>query len=302
MTLNGVYHIAKIGDIIYSLPAVYLRGGTKYYKIKREGVCEYLKPLLEAQPYIGRVECSSNGNDCELDFSNYQALYKLYLRGNLTYMHLICAGIRAHHFPLKISKLSLESEHLSYGNVEIDLNTHRDTLIWSDEKPWLTNIEPKHVADIIINITDRYHDWKNQGSKEHDFRNFDYTLCKDYDCGFIGLDNEYDLFVDRYKFEPKRIVVKDALETAQIIKGSKLFVGNASSAKAIAEGMKHPTLMEISKTYPDCIPMHKHGYHFISKELVEHYLNTDIPYAEFPKIKPKVVKPKTEMEALLQYD
>ena len=60
--------------------------------------------------------------------------------------------------------------------------------------------------------------------------------------------------------------------------------------------------MEISKTYPDCIPMHKHGYHFISKELVEHYLNTDIPYAEFTKLDEKVVKPKSAMEALLKYD
>jgi hypothetical protein len=277
MILNGVFHRAKIGDIIYSLPAVYLRGGTEYYKIKRKDVFEYLKPLLETQSYIEKVIQSPNGNDCELDFSNYQALYKLYLRGNLTYIHLLCAGIRPHHFPLKISNIKLESSHLSYGNTEIDLDTHRDIQTWNDENPWLTNIEPVHKTDIVINITERYHDWKNHNVKKHDFRFFDYTLCKEYDCGFIGFDNEYELFVDRYKFKPKRIKVKNGLETAQIIKGSKVFVGNASSAKAIAEGMKHPTLMEISKTYPDDLPMHKHGHYFISKELLEFYINNKTP-------------------------
>ena len=55
--------------------------------------------------------------------------------------------------------------------------------------------------------------------------------------------------------------------------------------------------MEISKTYPDDLPMHKHGHYFISKELIEHYINNDIPCAEFPVIEPKqVVKPKQALE------
>jgi hypothetical protein len=288
--LNGVFHRAKIGDIIYSLPAVYLRGGTNCYKIKREEVCEYLKPLLEAQPYIDKVIQSPNGYDCELDFSNYQALYKLYLRGNLTYMHLLCAGIRTHHFPLKISSLKFQSKHLSYGNKEIDLDTHRDIPIWNDEKPWLTNIEAIHKTDIVINFTERYHDFDTHNVKKHNFMFFDYTLCKNYDCGFIGLNKEYDLFVDRYKFKPKRIKVKNALETAQIIKGSKVFVGSASSAKAIAEGLKHPTLTEISKKYPDDLPMHKNGHYFISKELLDYYMNYNKAPAKFPIIKKKKQK------------
>ena len=167
----------------------------------------------------------------------------------------------------------------------IDLDKHRDLQQWRPNQSWLTNIKPIHKSDIVINMTERYHDWDND---KHDFRFFDYTLLKDYDCGFIGLDNEYKLFCDRYGFEPKRILVKNALEVAQFISGSKLFVGAASSPKAIAEGLKHPTLMEISKAFPDDLPKHKHGHYFINKELLEYYLNNEIDKPKFPEFEGEI--------------
>ena len=98
------------------------------------------------------------------------------------------------------------------------------------------------------------------------------------------------MFCDRYGFNPKRIPVKDGLETAQYIAGSKLFVGAASSAKAIAEGLKHPMLMEISKDWPDDLPKGKHGHYHINKEIVEYYLNNDILQATFPEVEMKKKK------------
>ena len=53
--MTSAYHPAKIGDIIYSLPAVHRRGGVDTYFIKRPEVAKYLKPLFEAQPYIETV-------------------------------------------------------------------------------------------------------------------------------------------------------------------------------------------------------------------------------------------------------
>ena len=44
--MTGAFHPAKIGDIIYSLPAVHRRGGVEYYHIKRPEVAEYLKPFV----------------------------------------------------------------------------------------------------------------------------------------------------------------------------------------------------------------------------------------------------------------
>ena len=280
--MTSAFHPAKIGDIIYSLPAVHRRGGVEYYHIKRPEVAEYLKPLLEKQPYIGSVVCSKEPpEDCTIDFNLYQSFYRLMIRPDLINLNCMVAGVRTHHFPLKLSGITLHSSHVKYMDGQhIDLDEHRDLQQWRPNQCWLTNIEPIHKSDIIINMTDRYHDWDNN---KHDFRFFDYTLLKDYDCGFIGLDNEYKLFCDRYGFEPKRILVSNALEVAQYISGSKLFVGAASSAKAIAEGLKHPTLMEISKEYPDDLPKHKHGHYFINKQLIEYYLNNDIEKPNFPE-------------------
>ena len=291
----SAFHPAKIGDIVYSLPAVHRRGGVDTYFIKRPAVAKYLKPLFEAQPYIETVVQSDNAPaGVTIDFSNYQSFYRLMLRCDLISLNCMVAGVRTHQFPLKISEVSLRSTHVKYMNCDIDLDEHRDLQMWRPNQRWLTNIEPVHESDIIINLTERYHDWNNE---KHDFRFFDYTLLKDYDCGFIGLDNEYDLFCDRYGFSPKRIPVTNALEVAQYIHGSKLFVGAVSSAKAIAEGLKHPTLMEMSKDWPDSLPKHTHGHYFINKELIEYYLNNEIAPPKFPDVE-KRVKESSESNTL----
>ena len=190
--MTSAFHPAKIGDIVYSLPAVHRRGGVSTYFIKRPEVAKYLKPLLESQPYIDTVAQADNPpSGVTIDFSDYQSFYRLMLRCDLISLNCMVAGVRTHQFPLKISEVSLRSTHVKYMNCDIDLDEHRDLQMWRPNQRWLTNIEPVHESDIIINLTERYHDWNNE---KHDFRFFDYTLLKDYDCGFIGLDNEYDLF------------------------------------------------------------------------------------------------------------
>lgn len=283
--MNTCYHPAKIGDIIYSLPAVHRRGGVSTYFIKRPEVAKYLKRLFESQSYIDQVVQSDNPPaGVTIDFSNYQSFYRLMLRCDLISLNCMVAGVRTHQFPLKVSGVSLSSKHVKYMNCDIDLDDNRDLQMWRPNQRWL-DIEPIHESDIIINLTERYHDWNKE--KHNPAFHFNYTLLKNYDCGFIGLDHEYDLFVDRYGFKPKRILVEDGLETAQYIAGSKLFVGAASSAKAIAEGLKHPTLMEISKDWPDDLPKHAHGHYHINKEIIEYYLNNDIPQATLPEIEIK---------------
>tara|TARA_A100001515_G_scaffold116706_2_gene98533 strand:- start:4175 stop:5059 length:885 start_codon:yes stop_codon:yes gene_type:complete len=287
--MTSCFHPAKIGDIVYSLPAVHRRGGVSTYFIKRPEVAKYLKPLLESQPYIETVAQIDNPpSGVTIDFSDYQSFYRLMLRCDLISLNCMVAGIRTHQFPLKISGVSLRSSHVKYMNCDIDLDEHRDLQMWRPNQRWLTNIEPVHKSDIIINLTERYHDWNNE--KHNPAFHFDYTLLKDYDCGFIGWDNEYDLFCDRYGFSPRHIHITNALDVAQYIRGSKLFVGAASSAKAIAEGLKHPTLMEISKEWPDDLPKHRHGHYFINKELIEHYLNNDTPVSKYPECEIKEEK------------
>ena len=76
-------------------------------------LAEYLKPLLESQPYIGSVECGKEPpENCTIDFNAYQSLYRLMLRPDLINLNCLAAGVRTHHFPLKLSGITLHSKHV----------------------------------------------------------------------------------------------------------------------------------------------------------------------------------------------
>ena len=103
---------------------------------------------------------------------------------------------------------------------------------------------------------------------------------------FVGLEEEYEEWTSRYGVLAQYVECEDALEVAQYISESKLFVGNQTSAKAIAEGLKHPRLVETCQEYPDAIPMGHTGHLHISKELVEYYVTSEVKTKKFPEIDP----------------
>ena len=272
--MDRVFHPAKIGDIIYSLPAIIQRGGVKEYHIQREHVAQYLKSLLENQSYIGVVVHNKNCPDkVDINFETYQAFYRLMLGCDLIKLNCITAGIRTHHFPLKLSGVTFHSDHVKYmDGLHIDLDKYRNIQAWKPDKAFLETTRI-HAHDIIINRSPRYNE---------DY--FDYTLLKDYDCGFIGLEEEYEDFKKKYGDWSTYLKITSAADVAKFIGGSKLFVGNQSSCKAIAEGLKHPRLIEISKTWPDAMPVGKYGHIIITKELIEYYINNDIKLVKIPEI------------------
>lgn len=111
------------------------------------------------------------------------------------------------------------------------------------ESKWI-NAESAWLSPVIINRTHRYHsrffDWK--------------PIVKHYGnrLAFIGTEIEWrDFCLENGIVE--FIKTDTALEVAQIIAGSDLFIGNQSMAYAIAEGMKHNTLQETSSKTPDCV-------------------------------------------------
>jgi len=57
--------------------------------------------------------------------------------------------------------------------------------------------------------------------------------------------------------------IDDFLEMAQVIKGSKLFIGNQSSPFALAEIMKVPRCLEVCPTAHNVIPTGANGYDFL---------------------------------------
>lgn len=68
---------------------------------------------------------------------------------------------------------------------------------------------------------------------------------------FVGLRKEWEAFCKEFGpvgYHP----TADFLELARLIKGSRLFVGNQSAPYAIAEGLKHPAILESCPSCQDC--------------------------------------------------
>jgi len=69
---------------------------------------------------------------------------------------------------------------------------------------------------------------------------------------FIGLPEDHTDFCANFG-EVEHFPTQNFLQIAEIIAGSELFIGNQSSPFAVAEGLKHPRILEASVLYPDCV-------------------------------------------------
>lgn len=153
--------------------------------------------------------------------------------------------------------------HLIVANVAFDI-----------DQPWIT-VEPRHAADVIVSVTPRYHDQEE----------IHWSLLKGLDVGFIGQDEDYTWFRDKTRLDMKRVYVENALETAQYIKGSRLFLGNQSSSFAIAEAMKHPRVLEVFYGWPNCMPQGPKGHTWLTQDLISHYLDKDVDYVTHGRVR-----------------
>jgi len=127
---------------------------------------------------------------------------------------------------------------------------------------WI-KVSPKYKADIVVSRSTRY----------HDVEGIDWEMLNGYNVLFLGFENDYKEFIKKSKFYPDYIKCKDALEMAQIIAGSKLFIANQTLSFALAEAMKHPRVLEVCYRKNNCQPYGSNGYTYLTKELIERYLN-----------------------------
>lgn len=223
--MNIFHHSGSLGDIIYALPAIKATGGGTLF-IEKEQHYNLLKRLLELQSYIIDVKLG-RPEDSYIDLDKFRDIYN----ENPTWHLARC--------------------HLAICNVSFNLRAS-----------WLEKINPNHIADIVINRTEHYHD-KNE---------IDWRMLKDHNTVFIGHDNEYDEFIKIAGFKPKRFVCNDVLDIAMVIKGSKMFFGNQSLGFALAEAMKHPRVLEVCYAVNNCQPQSLSGYTKIYKDILEGYL------------------------------
>ena len=212
---------------------------------------------------IPSIISSGGGNlyfNKEDQFKNLERLFKL--QPNINPFHYkpeihkidVCLDYFRYIHKKDPSKL-LTKCHLEVVNKEFDLTN-----------PWLYNIGLKLVSAIVVNCTPRYH------NNVVEF-NWKALLPFKNDCIFIGNDKDYNYFNNLYKLDLKRIKTKDALEMAEIINGSKLFVGNQSLAFAIAEGLKHTRAIERFTEKDNCYFPCNNSYDKIDEELIKNLLS-----------------------------
>ena len=109
--------------------------------------------------------------------------------------------------------------------------------------PWL-KVSKRTPLEIVVARSARY--------RNHHFPWRELVDRFGKNMHFVGLDHEYVEFCGEFG-HVERLVTEDLLDVAEAIAGSELFIGNQSSPFAIAEGLKHNVILEVSLDSPDCI-------------------------------------------------
>lgn len=223
---QSFYHSGDSGDIVYSLPTVRALGGGIVY-LGPDGyprmqprqhltwsLFENIAPLLKAQSYVEDCLYSPKAGVAQFNLNEFRMEILREVLNTKPGYNL--ARVHLHHFQQRLDE---------------------------DKKPWLTVPAPRHEADVIVARTERYHngrfDWRKVVS-----------VYKDR-IAFIGTENEWRLFCMQFGDVP-HAGTKNLLEVAQVIAGSKLFVGNQSCPFAIAVGLGHAAVLEDCYTAADC--------------------------------------------------
>jgi len=237
--LQKVYRETGRKALIYQrldLPADY--GHADNHPIKSNGkmVCmnwqmfELLKPLLEAQEYIAGFEVW-RGQPVDFDMDLTRQNSQMPLPGG-----------SIHHWV-----------SLIFPQLESDLSI-----------PWIkTHISRGTPVDqlVIINRTERYNN-----------PYLSFYFLKEYEdrIRFVGVQQEYESFVNQWWLNIPYQPVNDFNELASIISSCKFFLGNQSMCWHIADAMKVPRILEVCSSYPNTFPTGANGHSFITQNALEY--------------------------------
>lgn len=161
--------------------------------------------------------------------------------------------------------------------IDVDLDNFRTGLIPQDRgniahwcgyitgvspqlyKNWLTVTPDSTYADtLVVARSGRYQN-----------KTIDYRFLSKYNkLVFIGVESEYK---EMQQFIPKIkwLQVNDFLQLAQVIAGSKLFIGNQSFPYSVSEGLKAKRILEVAFDVINVIPEGPNGYDFFFQEHFE---------------------------------
>ena len=231
-------HSGHLGDVINALPLI--------KKISKKKKCNY---YIESEKKI--PEHAQN---------NLHPFGNIYLNKNSVNMIL----------PLLKRQPYLNSvEEFKNQNIDIDLNFFRelplnfnlDSIRWYSH---LTGIHPDLSQTYIE--TDDHKLLRNKiiimrSSRRKNFL-INYKFLNNYkDIVFLGLKGEF-LDLKKEILNLDFYDCKNFLEMAEIIKNSKIFIGNLSFGYTLAEGLKVSRLLESNPEFPLVYPNGGKGYDF----------------------------------------
>lgn len=242
-------HSGDLGEIIFGLPTIIALGGGRLYIADGHGnpginSIRGLPRPIERDTVFQMIELLKT-QPCLSDvqpYDNEEVDYNLDKWREIESSHLLWVD-------------HIAEIHLKTFGVRFDLG-----------RPWLENIKPLYKNDIVINRGKRWLSDKNK---------FNWQSLKGYEdrCVFIGFEKEYEAFVKLTGLNVDRYTIKSLLEFTQIIKGSKLYIGNQSLGSALAEAMKHPMALEIDYNSPRCMPQSLNGHIRLNEKLLKTLLD-----------------------------
>lgn len=242
-------HSGNAGDVIYSLPAARILGGARGVSLKLALDVPLQDRMILAGHPLGGVQ---------LNRKMYDMLAPL----------------------LAAQEYIRELDAYDGGSVDYDLDSFRDSPLQLDRigisrwyfhmfglagdlsLPWLKVVPDESFAETII------------VSRSFRYRNvsLDYGVLKNYgEVAFAGLPDEVE---DMRKQLPsvRWVEVKDFLELARMIAGSRLFIGNQSFPFSLAEGLKVRRILEADPGSPNVVPTGENAYDVLFQKQLEHVL------------------------------
>ena len=246
-------HSGPIGDLFYSLAII--------QKISKSHKCNF---------YI-------NVNK-RIDYEYYKHIGNGYLINQQT-LDFILPLLKSQKYLNIVKKYENEK-------IDVNLDIFRE-LPWNNtftSQRWYFHITGEHVDLSLPYLhVDDHPTIKDKIVIQRSFRfrniYINYKFLNNFDnLLFVGIKDEFE---DLKKQIPnlKHYESENFLEIAQIIKSSKMFIGNSSSGYSTAEALKIPRLLEASPDFPVVQPIGNNAFDFYFQTHFEkwfHYLNQKI--------------------------
>ncbi|MEW5894793.1 MAG: hypothetical protein AB1650_03380 [Candidatus Omnitrophota bacterium] len=236
-------HSGNLGDIIYSLPAVQALGGGELY--------------LNNDP--SKVRVKNAGMSHPMTDEMMRQLRELliaqpYITDVNTFIEQRI-DYDLDQFRRRLPFPQLAIVYLKLFGIDFDLT-----------KPWLFNVKEKPVHEIVIQRSDRF---------LNKYCRLNWSLLKNYQkkCVFIGFKHEYQKFVKDTGLDIPKYPESTITEFAEIINGSKLFIGNQSLGFALAEGLKKNRILDPYYPFPTAWPLSNNSSFYLTKAVIESALN-----------------------------